>query len=143
MDVVKFIMEQMGDYILGLDWAYMLTFTILCFAIENSVNQDQLKRRISFLPQKKYRVFFAGSLYGALIYFIRNYSPVNIERLFQSFVFVLVFHKMLLEQFLKFLKERCGQWLRTKWKKEAANTNDLELKEKGGKDEDRHGSKHK
>ncbi len=142
-------MEQMGDYILGLDWAYMLTFTILCFAIENTVNQDQFKRRISLLPQKKYRVFFAGSLYGALIYFIRSYSPINIERLFQSFVFVLVFHKMLLEQFFKFLKQKSGQWLRTIFRKnnsvtsEENKVSESESKREGGENENKHGTKHK
>ncbi len=89
------ILSQIGRYVSSLDWAYMLTFIIITIGI-NSYCLNR-KTEAAVKTRTRYRVAFIGLLYGCVLYFTRKYTVQQAEILFQSFVFALVFHKLIIE----------------------------------------------
>lgn len=106
MEVMEFIIEKLSDYVLSLDWTYMITLMMICFGIERQMVKDKLKQWTKVSVKRRYRVSFVGGLYGAVVYLLRDYGIGSIERLFQSFVFVQVFYKLLLEEIMEFVQRR-------------------------------------
>ena len=51
-----------------------------------------------------------GFIYGLLIYYIRGYGVSDVEMLLQSFVFAMVFHKVILEEVEKLLRRQLGRF---------------------------------
>ena len=51
----------------------------------------------------RYRMLLLGLIYGTLIYFVRGYTLDTVEILFQSFLFALVFHKLLVQRLMDLL----------------------------------------
>lgn len=101
MKTVEEILSQISQYVAGLDWAYMLTFICITIGI-NSVCLNSKKRPV-IQTRTRYRVALIGLLYGITLYFTRSYSIKQAEILFQSFVFALVFHKLIVEAILYWL----------------------------------------
>lgn len=92
------ILKQIFNYINALDWAYILTFIILVQALFNFNLFEKLSKVLSIPISKRYAVLFIGLIYGVFLYFLRSYNTLKIECLVQSFVFALVFHKLLLDK---------------------------------------------
>jgi len=104
MQTITEILSHIGQYIAGLDWAYMLTFIIITIGI-NSYCLN-LKNKPVIQTRTRYRVALIGLLYGVTLYFTRSYTIQQAEILFQSFVFALVFHKLIIEAVLYWLVKR-------------------------------------
>lgn len=101
MQTVTEILSHISQYVAGLDWAYMLTFIIITIGINSYCLNRKSKPVVQ--TRTRYRVAVIGLLYGATLYFTRSYTIQQAEILFQSFVFALVFHKLIIEAVLYWL----------------------------------------
>lgn len=106
MEATQLIFNQIMAYINGLDWNYILTFILIMYGI----NYYKVRMAMLFITRVKlrtrYRALLVGTIYGTLVYFIRGYTLDKVELLFRSFVFALVFHKLIVQSFLLFMAER-------------------------------------
>lgn len=94
------ILKHLIHYLTSLDWAYIFTFIIIAFGLNQKAVTDWLAEVTRIKIKTRYRVLIVGILYAILIYFIRETKLHRIEILIQSFVFALVFHKLILETLL-------------------------------------------
>lgn len=85
------------NYLNTLDWMYILTFILIGYIINYCKLTDLFTKWIKIRIRTRYRVALIGGVYGVIIYFIRGYQLTEIEILFASFVFAVVFHKLLIE----------------------------------------------
>lgn len=97
MEAITTFIEHIKNYVLGLDWPYMITFIIISYGVNHYKVAEGVHSKTGIKMRTRYRVALVGLAYGIVIYFLRSYSRTNIENLFQSFVFALVFHKLVLE----------------------------------------------
>lgn len=88
---------QVADYVSSLDWAYIITFIIIAYGI------NHFKLREGLRIKTRYLIAVVGIIYGIVLYLIRGLEPIMAESLFQSFVFAMVFHKLLLDQTVNFI----------------------------------------
>lgn len=95
------ILTQVSNYLISLDWAYILTFIIITYGLNHYKTTSFFRDLFKISIPTRYRVLIIGLLYGVTLYFIRNYTVNKIECLVQSFVFALVFHKLILETLLE------------------------------------------
>lgn len=93
------ILQQISNYIISLDWAYILTLILLVYVISNVkwIQKWTFKTKISY----RYQVLVIGVLYATVLFFLRGYTISKVEILFQSYVFAMVFHKLLVDKFIK------------------------------------------
>ncbi len=103
METLSEIIVQIKNYMAGLDWQYIITFIIICYGINHYKVKQGLQKAIGAQTRTRYRVVLIGILYGIGIYFLRGYKLNQIENLFQSFIFALVFHKFIVEALLYWL----------------------------------------
>lgn len=98
--------QQIGNplilYMSNLDWSYILTFIIIAYAI-NTLWKKQKKNDSKKKSHKRYRTALIGIVYAVVLFFIRGYELFKIETLFQSFVFALAFHKMIIEGIMHYI----------------------------------------
>jgi len=104
--------RQITHYVVQLDWAYILTFIIIAYGINQSSITDKIYEKIKIRLHKKYRTFLIGFIYGIVLFFLRDYRINQIESLLQSFIFAFVFHKMIIDGLMKYL----GRKINTKAK---------------------------
>lgn len=97
------IIDQIIKYLNHLDWSYILTFILLAYAINKTSVLEWFFRVTQVKIQTRYRVLFIGVLYGIALFFIRGYSLEKVECLLQSFVFAMVFHKLLIDKIIEFV----------------------------------------
>lgn len=108
--------NELLNYISALDWSYILTFIIIAYGINSNRFREQLRKRTRLSWKSKYRVAITGTVYAVALYFIRDYSISMIEPLFQSFVFAVVFHELIIEGVRSFI---IGRYSRSIAKKNA------------------------
>ncbi|EDP96543.1 hypothetical protein U8527_10535 [Kordia algicida OT-1] len=96
------IITQLSDYINSLDWAYIFTFILICYGCNSEYITGLFYKIFRFKIATRYRVLLIGVLYGITVYFIRDYSIGDVEVLLQSFVFALVFHKLLIQKVIRY-----------------------------------------
>lgn len=96
------IISQLSNYISNLDWAYIFTFILISYGFNSEYVIALFFKIFRFKIATRYRVLIIGVLYGTAIYFIRDYTVNNIEVLLQSFVFALVFHKLLVQKTIRY-----------------------------------------
>lgn len=101
MDTSFYIIAQITEYITSLDWGYIITFIILGFGINHYCLQRSAKTGVR--KRSRYRIALVGLIYGVILYFIRSSPVKEIERLLQSFIFSIVFHKLVVESLLYWL----------------------------------------
>ena len=101
--IVTEIWNQITGYVSSLDWSYILTFIVIAYGINHSKIKAGIKKVTKVQSQTKYRVAIIGLLYAVALYFIRGYSLEKVECLFQSFVFAIVFHKLIIEGLTKYI----------------------------------------
>lgn len=104
METSLYIINQINAYILSLDWPYIITFIILGFGINHYFLQHSIKTGVR--KRSRYRIALVGIVYGAALFFIRSSSIKEVERLLQSFIFSIVFHKLVIESLLYWLVKR-------------------------------------
>lgn len=93
----------MKNYMAALDWQYIITFIIICYGINHYKVKEGLQKTTGTQTRTRYRVIIIGAVYGVALYFLRGYQLQQIENLFQSFIFALVFHKFIVEALLYWL----------------------------------------
>ncbi len=91
------IFQNIAGYINSLDWGYILTFILISYGINHSTFRAFITNGLGITLKTRYRVLIVGVVYGVFIFFIRGYALYSVEILFQSFVFALVFHKLIIE----------------------------------------------
>ncbi len=103
--------SKLMAYLGNLDWTYILTLIALSYFVvkDELIAKGKLgkvtwisKLRPAFIAiPEAWRVFIVGVLYGSLLHFIRDYQGKDwIENLFNSLVFAMVFHKLLLNRLM-------------------------------------------
>ena len=95
------IIKQITQYINSLDWAYIITFILLVYAVNYSKLLDWFYIITKIKIQTRYRVLLVGLIYGIFLFFLRGYATEKIESLLQSFVFAMVFHKLIIDKILQ------------------------------------------
>lgn len=103
METLSQIILYIQTYMASLDWSYIITFITICYGINHYKVKESLQVVTRTQTRTRYRVVLIGILYGILIYIVRGYTVGHIENLFQSFVFALVFHKLIVEAFIYWL----------------------------------------
>lgn len=98
------VINAINSYISGLDWPYILTLILLAHLINREKISTKISKVLRIKTRTRYRVALTGFLFGIVIYFFRGYKLENIECLFHSFVFALVFHKLALEGIMQYLR---------------------------------------
>ena len=106
MNLITPITEQLYHYVSQLDWAYIITFIMIAYCFNNSIIKLKLYHITRLKVSTKYRTLFVGIGYGIVVFFIRDYSVKHIECLIESFVFALVFHKLLLQELIRSIENR-------------------------------------
>ena len=106
MEAVGEIIEQIQKYMNELDWRYIITFIIISYGINHYRISWSITKITGKCVRTKYRMLIIGALYGVAVYFIRGYQFIEIERLFQSYIFALVFHKFIVEGVFFWLAKR-------------------------------------
>lgn len=103
METLTQIISHIQNYMTALDWQYIITFIIICYGINHYKIKEGLHKATGTQTRTRYRVIIIGVLYGTGLYFLRGYKLQQIENLFQSFIFALVFHKFIVEALLYWL----------------------------------------
>jgi len=104
------IISQVSNYLNGLDWTYIFTLIIISHGFNHHRCKGFLYKVFKVKVATRYRVLAIGLAYGVAIYFMRGQEMETVERLLQSFAFALVFHKLLLEEFIRQLTN----WMKTR-----------------------------
>ena len=89
-----------ANYVLGLDWTYIMTFILIAYMINAEKVRNGLVKIIPVKVQTRYRVVFVGAVWGAFLFYIREYTFSQVEVLLNSFVFALFFHKIIIDAIL-------------------------------------------
>ena len=97
------ILEHFNHYIANLDWAFIVTFIIMGYGLNSLPARISLFSITKLTMPTRYRILIVGVLFGVLIYFVRGYTLGEVETLFHSFVFAIVFHKMLVDNLILML----------------------------------------
>ncbi len=94
---MEILFDTITNYLNTLDWMYILTFILIGYLVNYCKLTILITKWAKIRIRTRYRVAIVGGLYGMILYFIRGYSYREIETLLASFVFALVFHKLLIE----------------------------------------------
>ncbi|MBL4574824.1 MAG: hypothetical protein JKY51_01830 [Opitutaceae bacterium] len=105
-EITQEIWNQISNYVSGLDWAYILTFIIIAYGINHYWVKDKIKKTTKVKSKTRYRTVIVGVLYAVALYFVRGYNLEKIECLFQSLVFALVFHQLIIDGVMNFIAKR-------------------------------------
>lgn len=103
METLTEIIAHIQSYMTSLDWQYIITFIIICYGINHYKVKEGLQKATGTHTRTRYRVIIIGVVYAIGLYFLRGYKLQQIENLFQSFIFALVFHKFIVEALLFWL----------------------------------------
>ena len=98
------IIDHLIHYVSGLDWGYIMTFILLSHLINQSLVKGWFFKMTNVKIRTRYRVLIIGIAYGVVVYFLRGYTLNKLECLFESFVFAMVFHKLVVERLFSVLK---------------------------------------
>jgi hypothetical protein len=105
-EITQEIWNQISNYVSNLDWAYIITFIIISYGINHYWIKDKIKKTTKVKSKTRYRTVIVGVLYAVALYFIRGYELEKIESLFQSLVFALVFHQLIIDGIMGFIAKR-------------------------------------
>ncbi len=94
------------SYISQLDWTYIFTLIIIGYGLNNTTVANKFKKVFKFTLPKRFRILIIGFVYAIALYFVREYDISHVDGLFQSFVFAMVFHKLLVDTLVKFIHRK-------------------------------------
>lgn len=101
-------------YVTGLDWTYIMTFILLAYLV-NSIRIGWEWHWLSGIKiRTRFKVAVIGIAWATLVYLMRGRSPGLAESLINSFVFAIVFHKIILDTVIQYFKP--------KWEEEPDHT---------------------
>jgi len=101
MEVLSSIIGQLTNYIESLDWGFIITFILIAYIINHSKVTTTIFGWLKVKCRTRYRVAFVGVLYGIVLYYLKGSSFEEADMLFQSFVFAMVFHKLIIDLLVK------------------------------------------
>lgn len=101
MEVLGSIIRQLTNYIESLDWGFIITFILIAYIINHSKVTATIFGWLQIKCTTRYRVALIGVLYGAVLHYLRASSFEEADVLFQSFVFAMVFHKLIIDLLVK------------------------------------------
>ena len=106
---------QILGYLSKLDWFYIITFILIGYGLNSDKVIGKVKDKLWIFSQTRYRMALVGVLYAVATYFLRGYGVDQIEKLFASFVFSIVFHKMIIDSVvswvnMKFKSSKSNEW---------------------------------
>ncbi|WP_299213736.1 hypothetical protein [uncultured Dokdonia sp.] len=96
--------EYLINYLSSLDWGYIITFILISHLVNQTKITAWFYKVTNVKIRTRYRVLLIGFCYGVMVYLLRGYTLSNIESLFESFVFAMVFHKLVVERLFAVLK---------------------------------------
>lgn len=102
------IIQSIGNYIANLDWSYILTFVLVAYLVNHERVKYSLQKITNIRTKTRYRVAITGVLLGVSLYFIRGYTLSNTESLLNSFVFAMVFHKLIIDAVMQYVAGKPG-----------------------------------
>lgn len=102
-EILTTLLNQLLLYIAGLDWTYILTFILIAHIVNTDKSRRFIKRLTGSEIRTRYRVVILGLGYGILLYFLRGFDISAVEVLLRSFIFTLVFHKLIIDTLLSYL----------------------------------------
>ena len=97
------ITDEILGYLLKLDWSYILTLMLLIHLVNQKWITTRIVNTVKISWASKYRNALLGAVYAVVVYILRDYSPPMAESLFASFLFTLVFHKLVSEAIEKWI----------------------------------------
>lgn len=100
------VWNQITKYVISLDWAFIFTFIIIAYGINNYKVRASLLKATRVKSRTRYRTALIGIVYAVILYFIRGYDISKIESLFESLVFAIVFHKLIIETIMNYMAKR-------------------------------------
>ena len=98
------IVASLKDFMVDLDWPYIILLTITGYGINHPKVSRKIATGTGIYCATRYRMVALGLSYAVAIYLLRDYEPRQAEVLLRSFVFALVFHKLILEKIQSLLK---------------------------------------
>lgn len=96
--------EYLFEYLTSLDWGYIITFILISHLVNQTKITTWFYKVTNIKIRTRYRVLLIGIGYGIVVYLLRGYGISKIECLFESFVFAMVFHKLVVERLFAILK---------------------------------------
>lgn len=105
-NAIQDIVGQISGYVTGLDWSYILTFIIIAYGFNHGRVRNKIKGYTRLTTKRRYRITIVGALYAIIIYFIRDYQLFQVEVLFRSFIFSIVFHKLIIDGVITYFSKR-------------------------------------
>lgn len=88
----------MQEYIRSLDWFYILSFILFASLLNSNESKKALFKITGFKAQTRYRTTLFGVGYAIVVFLIRGSKPDVAEELLRSFLFTLVFHKLIVDR---------------------------------------------
>lgn len=104
MDAYHTIVGQLMSYLVGLDWSFIVTFILLAYAINQPKTTALFTRLFKYRLRTRYRTLIVGVVYATTIFFLRGKALDQVELLFKSLLFAMIFHKLMIEQVVRLLK---------------------------------------
>ena len=95
------ILHSITSYITALDWSYIMTLIFIGSLFNHIKIRQSIVNKLGLKLSTRYRIVLIGLLIGLPLHFIRGYAIENVENLFHSFVFALVFHKLILDNIMR------------------------------------------
>ena len=109
MNTVITIIDFLNDYLSALDWTYIFTFILIAYGLNLETTRMKLRWLTRISLARRYRVAIAGILYAIILAWIRGNYRSQAEVLLPSFVFALVFHKLIIDKTIAWLSQRFFQ----------------------------------
>lgn len=94
------------DYLSGLDWTYITTFTLLSYIFLRLPIRQWMQKRWNFQLRTRYWVAFIGFANAVVRAAALTMGGPELLTLLQSFVFAMIFYQLLLDVLVRWLEQR-------------------------------------
>lgn len=99
--IYQTIIQQVVNYLEELDWMFIISFIILAYAMNKMSQSKKLPKFLRIGLKTRYRVVIVGLMYALIVFLFRGYLICQLEPLFHSFLFAMVFHQMIIDWFIR------------------------------------------
>lgn len=100
------LITVMVNYLMGLDWSYIMTFILLTYLATSSIVKREMFYVFGIKVRTRFVVAIIGIVWASLLYVMRGRTPGLAENLIHSFVFAIVFHKIILDTIVQYFKPK-------------------------------------
>jgi hypothetical protein len=106
METASQIISLLENYFVSLDWSYIMTFIIIGYGINHYKVKESLGNAGGKNTRTRYKIVLVGIVYAVILFFLRGYKLPQAEVLLQSFIFAIVFHKLVIEAFVYWMVKK-------------------------------------